>query len=257
MLELYNLLMQIFFEPANKQYSKCLVLVGGSGDTVERFAPLVKEFSKFITDTSFCSFNISATCADGSLLELQSQELLEVFHQLTTKHDFKEINIFTTSMGAYASTDLLSTNLYSDIIKHMIFYDPADYYIGAKFTDSNDVTWSGPDTFRPNKEVVSNRLKFIDSQTKISVVHLTLRNYSKSGYIDKDYSKRGIDHDGGYPRLNKDMVRHFFNCLPTINKAKFVKEPGVPHGFLRDGDITTNLRKVSTTCADLLKSTDR
>jgi len=246
--------MQIFFEPANKQYSKCLVLVGGSGDTVEGFAPLVTEFSKFITDTSFCSFNFSTTCSEGSLLDLQSRELEEVFNELTTKYDFKEINIFTTSMGAYATIYLLSDNKYSDILKHVIFYDPADYYISAKFADSNDVTWSGPDSFRPNKEIVSNKLKSLQSQTKVSVVHLTLRNYSKSGYIDKDFSARGIDHEFGYPRLNKDMVRHFFNCLPSINKARFVKEPGVPHGFLRDGDIATNLAKVATTISSLLHS---
>lgn len=249
--------MQISIEPANKQYSKCLVLVGGSGDTVEGFAPLVTEFSKLITETAFCSFNFSTTCSEGSLLDLQSQELQEVFKELTTKNDFKEINIFTTSMGAYATIYLLSDNKYSDILKHVIFYDPADYYISAKFADSNDVTWSGPDIYRPNKEVVSNRLKLIDSNAKISVVHLSLRNYSKSDYIDKDYSNRGIDHEGGYPRLNKQMVKHFYHCIPAKNQAGYIKEAGVPHAILRDGDIAANLSKVSTTCADLLKSTDR
>lgn len=249
--------MQIFIDPANKQYSKCLVLVGGSGDTAERFKLLVTYLLTKIKDSAICTFNFSDHAETESLLDLQSRELEEVFSELTTKYDFKEINIFATSMGAYATAYLLSNNKYSDIIKHVIFYDPADYYISAKFGDSNDVTWSGSAEFRPNKEVVSNRLKLIDSQAKISVVHLTLRNYSKTGYIDQDFSDRGTDHEFGYPRLNKDMVRHFFNCLPSINKAKFVKESGVPHAILNHGNIQVNLDKVSTTCADLLKSTDR
>ncbi len=247
--------MQIFIDPSNKQYSKCLVLVGGSGDTVEGFAPLVTEFSKHITDTSFCSFNFSTTCSEGSLLDLQSQELQEVFKELTTKHDFNEINIFTTSMGAYATTYLLNNNTYSTIINHVIFYDPADYYISAKFAGSDDSTWSGPDLYRPNKEVVSNRLKLIDSQAKISVVHLTLRNYSKSGYIDTDFSDRGFDHEFGYPRLSKQMVKHFYHCIPVKNQAGYIKEAGVPHGGItRDGNIQANLHKVSLTCSLLLKT---
>ena len=244
--------MQIFIDPANIQYSKCLVLVGGSGDTAERFKPLVTNLHTKIKDSAICTFNFSDHAEAESLLDLQSRELEEVFSELTTNYDFKEINIFTTSMGAYATTYLLSNNKYSDIIKHVIFYDPADYYISAKFGDSNDVTWSGSAEFRPNKEVVSNRLKLIDSQAKISVVHLTLRNYSKSGYIDKDFSDRGIDHEGGYPRLNKQMVKHFYHCVPVKNQAGFVKESGIPHAILRDGDIQANLDKVTTTVSTLL-----
>lgn len=250
--------MQIFIEPANKQYSKCLVLVGGDGDTSKIFKPFVTKLLTKITDSAICTFNFSDHAETESLLDLQSRELEAVFSELTTNYDFKEINIFTTSMGAYATTYLLSNNKYSNIIKNVIFYDPADYYISAKFAGSNDSTWSGPDLYRPNKEVVSNRLKHIDSQAKISVVHLTLRNYSKSGYIDKDFADRGIDHVGGYPRLNKQMVKHFYHCIPKNNQAEYIKEPNVPHGgIVRDGNIQANLDKVSTTCADLLKSTDR
>ncbi len=249
--------MQIFIDPANKQYSKCLVLVGGSGDTVERFKLLVTNLLTKITDSAICTFDFSDHADHESLLDIQSRELEEVFSELTTKYDFNEINIFTTSMGAYATVYLLSNNTYSNIIKHAIFYDPADYYISAKFAGSNDHTWSGPDLYRPNKEVVSNRLKLIDSNAKISVVYLTLRNYSKSGYIDTDFSNRGIDHEGGYPRLNKQMVKHFYHCIPAKNQAGYIKEAGVPHAILRDGNIQANLDKVSTTCANLLKSTDR
>lgn len=244
--------MQIFIDPENKQYSKCLVLVGGSGDTSVGFMPLVTKLLTKITDSSICTFSFSSHSDSESLLDLQSRELEAVFSELTTKYDFKEINIFTTSMGAYATTYLLSNNRYSDIIKHVIFYDPADYYISAKFADSNDVTWSGPDLYRPNKEVVSNRLKLIDSLVKISVVHLSLRNYSKSDYIDKDYSNRGIDHEGGYPRLNKQMVKHFYHCIPTKNQAGYLKETGVPHAILRDGNIQANLDKVTSTVSSLL-----
>ncbi len=244
--------MQLFIDPANKQYSKCLVLVGGSGDTSEGFKPLVAKLLTKITDSSICTFSFSTHSESESLLDLQSRELEEVFSELTTKYDFKEINIFTTSMGAYATTYLLSNNKYSDIIKHVIFYDPADYYISAKFAGSNDVTWSGTDLYRPNKEVVSNRLKLINSQTKISVVHLTLRNYSKSGHIDKKFVDRGIDHEGGYPRLNKQMVKHFYHCIPDINRGEYIKETGVPHAILRDGEITANLDKVTSTVSSLL-----
>lgn len=212
--------------------------------------PLVEALRDKIPNSAVCTFNFSTHSDSESLLDLQSRELEEVFSQLSSNYNFKEINIFTTSMGAYATINLLNHYIYSAPIKHVIFYDPADYYIGAKIADSNDSTWSGSDIYRPNKEVISNRLKTIKSSSKISVVHLTLKNYSKSGYIDKEFSNRGVDHESGYPRLNKHMVKHFYSCIPTPNKGRYIKEPSVPHAILRDGDISSNLARVTSTIAE-------
>lgn len=244
--------MQINISPADQKLSKCLVLVGGSGDTSEGFVPLVKKLLNKITDYAVCTFSFSTLSATESLLDIQSRELEEVFSQLISNYNFTELNIFATSMGAYAAINLLNNEIYSHIIKHVIFYDPADYYVSAKFAGSNDSTWSGSDMYRPNKEVISNRLKSLKSSSIISVVHLTLKNYSKSGYFDKDFTYRGVDHESGYPRLNKHMVKHFYSCIPVSNRGKYIKEASVPHAILRDGDIISNLDRVTSTIATLL-----
>lgn len=237
--------MKIFINPIEKLFSKCLILVGGSGDTSEGFAPLTTKILEKLPDYSICTFSFSTTSKTESILDVQARELIEVFEQLTTHHNFQQIDIFATSMGAYATIKLLSSNKYASTIKNVIFYDPADYYPSAKFADSNDVTWSGPQSYAPNSKVISDELKQLKGEYKITVVHLTLRNYNQDKYIDTNYSDRGIDHADGYPRLSTDMVRAIFEKIPLKNQGIYIEDPTVPHAILRDGDITANLERVS------------
>ena len=107
--------MQIDIYPSSKQFSKCLVLVGGSGDTSEEFAPLVTELSKKMPAIAICTFNFSSQSLTESILDIQTQELDLVFKKLTLDYNFNELNIFATSMGSYSTIKLITSNKYSEI----------------------------------------------------------------------------------------------------------------------------------------------
>lgn len=79
-----------------------------------------------------------------------------------------------------------------------------------------------------------------------------MRNYGNDDYIEKDNKKRKIDHPNGFPRLNENMVRKFFDPLPAKNKGEFLEVPNLPHAFKRDGDIDTNYEKMTELLFKLL-----
>lgn len=244
--------MKIDIHPVGSQYKKCLVLVGGSGDTSKGFIPLIELLLSKLPNTSICTFSFTTRCTTESILDLQSRELEDVFQQLISDYQYNEINIFTTSMGAYPTIKLLASIRYSNIIKRVIFYDPADYYLSAKFGDSSDVTWSGSQSYTPTKEVVSDKLRDITGITQISVVHLTLKNYGTTGYIKDDFVERALDEPNGYPRISSQMVKSIYDKIPLKNKADYIEEPLVPHAFLRDGNVADNIAKVTSSIIKLL-----
>jgi len=235
-----------------EQYPECLLLVGGSGDTSEGFLPLVHLLSQKIPTTNICTFTFSSKSKTDSILDIQAKELVEIIEKLSNELRYKSINIFSTSMGAYATIKLLSSNKYANLIDKVIFFDPADYYLSAKFGDSSDVTWSGSQPYQPTKVVVSNELMNVTGKVKISVVHLTLRNYGDSGYLMNDFQSRGDDNPAGYPRLSTDMVKHLYNKIPKVNQDSYVELPGVPHAIFRDGNISNNLIITVDTVVQLL-----
>ena len=245
--------MFLHFYPTTPK-DKCLVLVGGLGDTVEIFQPLVNEMSQLLPDHSICTFDLSPSTQDKrGLLEVQTEELKEVFKDLTDKYHFSQLDIWCTSMGAYATTKLMVDPQFAGRLNHVIFFDPAAYYLTSTFgTPGEEVTWSGHMDYQPREPVVSDMLTKLSSNVKVDVVHLTVRNHSSKGYIYSDYGKRGEDTPGEYPRLNTEMVKKFYSNLPDHNKGKYVEVNHLPHGFVRDGDIGDNLKKVAQVTADLL-----
>ena len=235
------------YQPKNHS-KKCLVLIGGSGDNIEKFVPLVDVLRQKIKNFSICTFTFSFEGRTEYILELQSKELEDVVKQLINNQKFKELYLFCTSMGAYATVRLLAKAIYNNKIRKVIMYDPADYY----FNSQQEHTWSGSQAYSAVKPVVSDKLKLIKGNFRIDVVHLTLRNYGKSGYIEPKYINRGKDHSDGYPRLNIEMVQSFYNKTPFANRGRYIEESDVPHGLLRDGNIKQNISKVTQRIADLL-----
>jgi len=243
--------MQIVISPP-KKLSKCLVLVGGSGDSSEKFLPLVTQINLQIPETNVCTFTFSSHSNTESILDIQARELEEVIEQLSAEYGFQSIDIFATSMGAYATIKLLASNQYSSLIRKVILFDPADYYVSAIFKDTEDVTWSGAEQYEPTQKVISQELTSITGNVQISVVHLTLRNYGARGYLEKDYVNRGKDESKGYPRLSTEMVKNFYTQITPSNRGKYLELSAVPHGFLRDGDIASNLFKVTDAIIKLI-----
>lgn len=240
--------MNISVYPPSSVEGKCLVLVGGSGDNSDGFIPLVNVLSKSLPNHSICRFSFSTPSDIASLLETQSRELTEVITQLISEHNFKIIDLFCTSQGAYSTIRFLSSNKYSNYLNTVIMYDPADYYV----MESEPHSWSGSQPYLPSREVISDELSKISGNYKIHVVHLTLRNYGENGYLQSDFSDRGVDELNGYPRLSSGMVESIYAKIPAKNKGEYIEQANVPHAILRDGNIQENLENVTSLVSEIL-----
>jgi hypothetical protein len=223
-----------------------LLLVGGSGDTAEIFRPLVEKLSLKLPEHEIATFSLSSGVGDGeNLLEAQTGELTEVMRQLIDAGRFMKYDIFCTSMGAFPTIKLLIDPDLNNQIRKVVFFDPADYYLSASFSKAEgEITWSGSKRYLPEEPVISGELNKYKGEAVIDVVHLTLRNWSSDGYLDKEYRDRGRDYPGAFPRLSTDMVKSFYEMAPKKNRGKYVEVGGVPHGFMRDGNVQKNIERV-------------
>lgn len=243
--------MKINLLSPNKNASKCLVLVGGHGDTVEVLSPLAHSISALLLDHQVCTFDFSTDHTESeSVLDIQARELEQVFGQLSDLFGHKSISIWCTSQGAYATTKLLVQNNFVAYISKVVMYDPADYYLSSRGIGS----WTGFETYLPTARVVSDELVRLSGDYKVNVVHLPLRNHGPNGYLESEYLDRGKDDAHGYPRLNTQMVKSFYSKLPASNQGKYLEDSLVPHGFVRDGDLQKNLKRVATIAVQLISS---
>jgi hypothetical protein len=152
-------------------------------------------------------------------------------------------------MGAYSTSIVLTKAKYSEVIKHVIFVDPADYHLDH--TGNEISTWSGGDEYPPEYPTVSQELAKIDNpDLRVEVVNLTIRNCVDGKYVDS--AERGKDFENGDPRLNDKMVKSFYSNTPKRNKGRYVELNHVPHAFMRDGDISGNVKKISRMLGELI-----
>lgn len=240
--------MKVDFNNSPIQSTKCLILVGGSGDTSLGFKPLIRGLKKELPDYTIISFTFSSIASSGNILENQAKELDEVFQQVIKKKMINSIDIFCTSMGAFSTIRLISTGMAPNIIRRVIMFDPADYYKNTKA----DHTWSGRDSYSPAQELISDELRNLSANLLIDVVHLTLRNYGENGYIHEKFVDRGQDNIKGYSRLNSKMVKDIHEKIPAKDKGKYIEVSNVPHAFLRDGNIPNNIQSVAKLASSLL-----
>lgn len=239
--------MEIHLSPSDDVREKFLLLVGGSGDTAERFVPLVEKLNEKLPHHTICTFTMSSSCPTGeSLLDKQAEQLSEVMEQLVYRHKFAKFDLFCTSMGAYAAVKALINPKYSQLFERIIFFDPADYYLSSSFGSTDgEITWSGYMEYVPKGPLVSDELKQYEGEATIHVVHLTVRNHGPNGYVEEKYEDRGKDHPTAFQRLNTKMVKQFYENTPLKNRGKYLEVSDLPHGFVRDGDIARNLEHVA------------
>lgn len=232
-------------------------MVGGSGDTANKIQPLADLLSEKLPNHTICSFSLSQGSEEGtSVLDSQSQQLVEVIAELSSSHRFASYDLFCTSMGAYPAVKLLLDPQFSRLIRRAIFFDPADYYLSANFSDPDkEFAWSGSQDYSPIEPVISDELTKYRGEATIDVVHLTIRNYSSGGYVHDDYGKRGEDTPSAYPRLNTSMVKRFYDSTPAQNRGKYLEVNNLPHAISRDGKVSENLSKVSDLVQELLNQT--
>jgi len=239
--------------PEYEKRDKCLILVGGSGDSIEKLLPLADILSKVINSHTICTLTLSQESEVENILDIQSQELFDIFSIFKNEQAFSVIDLLCTSMGAVPTTRILQKSKFANYFTKVIFFDPADYNIDYSPTSQNNHTWAGYQSYTKSKPTVADELKNINISSTIDVIHLTLRNQSSSGYYDEEYVDRGRDHADGFPRLNTDMVKAFYLNTPNVNKGEYIEISGIPHGFVRDGDVTQNLHKVAEVTKKLLE----
>lgn len=248
--------MKFKLTPSGATRNKCLVIVGGSGDTAEKLTPLTDALAQDLPEYTVCSFGLSSRVDDGkNLLEAQAQELEQVFTELTTQYNFTVYTIFCTSMGAYSTVRILNNPKYHSLISTVIFFDPADYYTGEELKFANadsEITWSGYAEYSPKEPVISDELAGYHGKATMYVIHLTVKNHGPKGYIEDDKKSRGNDSPGGYPRLNTKMVKKYYSNIPEPNKGEYLEIPSLPHALVRDGIIANNINKVIDIVRNLL-----
>lgn len=240
--------MKFKLTPSGATRNKCLVIVGGSGDTAEKLTPLTDTLAQDLPEYTVCSFGLSSRVDDGkNLLEAQAQELEQVFTELNSQYIFTDYVIFCTSMGSYSTVRTLNNPNYSKLISSVIFFDPADYPTSEelKFADADsEITWAGYADYSPKQPVISDELKNYTGSAKLHVIHLTVKNHGPKGYIEDDNKSRDKDSYDGHPRLNTAMVKKYYANIPKPNKGKYLEISNLPHALVRDGNIANNINKV-------------
>jgi len=215
-----------------------LILVGGSGDTARSFDPLITELHIHLPHIRVVTFSFSGTVRQTDLpLHSQVSDLKQILTQSIQRNNNK-VYIAATSQGAYSVAHILKDSTYAPHINKCIFIDPADYYIDENSKTSQARSWSGVMSYLPNKKTVSSLMKEINSNVIIDVIHFTLRNYGKDGYVSP--SERGEDNPQKFPRLNSEMVKSFYLNTPEKNRGQYIENNSLPHAFMRDGDIPKN-----------------
>ncbi len=167
---------------------------------------------------------------------------------------YKEVHLVCTSTGAVPSIFLLCNPEWNAKIRKVVFLDPADYYMPT----SNDTQlvgnypWGGAAAYSPTHKTVSNMLLEYNGSALIHVAGFTLRNTNGESYYPSEM--RHLDHEGGFPRMNQEMVKAFYEKIPTQNKGEYLTLNDVPHAYVRDGMIEKNLSVLTELITELLES---
>lgn len=253
----------ISINPSNHKYSlklnyfpsddkeRVLIMVGGDGDTRENLSRIASLIQKDFESLNVITFSYRGVEEKDELgLDQPVTDLREVINYSIGELGFREIIIFATSFGAFPTCHIIVDEDFSESIREVIFFDPADYYLKNHFEKRGKSCWKGYEKYPRNEKVVSDLLKDISTNVKISVVNLTIRNYTKNGYVPEE--ERGQDHPGEYPRLSDDMVKAFWEKTPERNRKKYMEDNTVPHAIIRDGDIEYNAKRTVEIVKELL-----
>lgn len=223
--------------------TSCFLIVGGLGDRGEDYSELIRILKSQLTQYTFCTFTLSQSASSNDeLLAIQTRELEEVVTDLIHKDSFETITIYTSSMGAFATTQLIVNPKCGNYVNRVLYFDPADYYLEGNATKSSgSVTWSGHEDFNPERPTVSSLLLNMQGDMKIDVVHFTIKNYGPMGYYGDNFLDRGVGHADCFPRLNTQMVKSFYLNTPIPNRGRYLELDNLPHGYFRDGYLEKNL----------------
>lgn len=236
----------------NEKSKTKIVLIGGSGDDEHSFHPLVTKLIACFPHFAFVTFSFSNTVNNLDLpLHSQVDDLRFVLRNVTKSSD-EQFILIATSQGAYSLAHILSEKHVSTHIQECILLDPADYYTDNTIPISQAHSWSGFETYKPDRLTASMKMKEMVGNSKINVVHFTLRNHDKNGY--GSIEQRGVDNPNKFSRLNSDMVRSFYENTPEANRGSYITENTLPHAFMRDGEVVENINKLTNLICSLVQA---
>lgn len=156
----------------NKYYQnsgeKILVLVGGDGDSKEKFNPLVKQLEKVLPKYDFLTFSFTGI-EEGKYCSphQQTKDLFEILEGVIARYPAKRIDIMCTSAGAFSTVYALSKFPNISNIRIVIFVDPADYYLSMGDSQEPVFSWKGFEKYNPDGDTVVGLIKDIDSEVKV------------------------------------------------------------------------------------------
>ncbi|HRI05661.1 MAG TPA: hypothetical protein PLV59_01820 [Candidatus Dojkabacteria bacterium] len=232
----------------DKSFDKILIFIGGDGDDKEYLIP----FNTVLANSISCplvSFDYSSMEGDFRANEKYKyaiNEAIEVIKYFSNKYRTSEIILACTSAGSIPTTYAL-LDLVSSRISKAIYLDPANYYVTKEGQSTKDGEWTGNHDYKPQFPTLSSLMKSITSNTKVYVTPFTIRNSKGNQYVDPEF--RGIDHEGLLTRISVESTKSFYNNTPEKNKGEYIEINTVPHAFLRDGNIDSNIRAL----VDLIK----
>jgi hypothetical protein len=212
--------------------------------------PFVKKLIENGMKHNIFTFSFKGVEENGSKpLKNQIDDLESILQWAIKNYDGK-IDIACTSDGAYSTTHALINRKISKKIHTAIFVDPADYQISKNTKEEIGGTWSGLDEYKPEGITLSSLLSQINTDAKVHVINLLLRNFTENGYVSED--KRHIDNPKCFARLNNSMVKSFYKNTPRKNKGKYIEDTKLPHAFIRDGNIERNVKRLASLIMKLL-----
>lgn len=227
-----------------------VLLVGGSGDTRAMFDGFAQQLQQQ-TGSHIVTFAFRGV--ESGLpqpLRQQATDLTEVLDYLVAQVKVPRITVVCTSAGAFSVSLALASGRYNGFVDHAIFMDPADYTLDGA-AQINPYTLSGLQMYSMPSESAATALgRITDSKLIVDVLFFTIRNFGRNGYVTP--SLRGTDDPQLYTRLNKTMVKSFYNNPPAANRGRFIELHNVPHAFVRDGNIACNIQSIVNAVTGLL-----
>lgn len=220
-----------------------IVLVGGYGDDKDTFNPLVTALKKELPNSdTLVTFSFSSKEGCVPTFTNQINDLRLFLKHLLKETAVETFTIICTSDGAVSSTYALFDPDLKDKINKVIYLDPAIYYTSS-LDQEPDFIWHGFVEYAPEEEVIGDLFGEYEFDATLDVVHLIIKNYNPTGYAE-DLRDRGEDNPKMHTRLSTNMVESFYMSIPDKTKGKYIELNGVPHAFMRDGDVESNIEEL-------------
>lgn len=235
----------------DNQSQSLVLFLSGDGATND-FESISKKLNEKNSSRDYLSFVYRGSEGDFSQsLNTIIEDSTTVVQQLFLK--YRRVHLVCTSTGAVPTVFLLNDTVWKEKIGTVVLLDPADYYIPTSEDTQlfGNYQWGGAAVYSPTQKTVSDMLLEYKGNAKIHVVGFTLRNTNGTSYYS--HESRHLDHKHGFPRMNQEMVRAFYNKTPPQNRGEYLLLNDVPHAYVRDGLVEKNILALTELIARLLE----